>query len=388
MNRYINSLKIIVFLSLILVGCASTTGFIVTKPKLHTIGKDDVKRLEIKLPERYAVDEFKDLKVKLIVGNKKDVFNPYMMKIMDILSSELGKIRKFEQYSGLKSVIALENELAVLQRQKNEVMKAGSDYNVSLEEETRYVNQIEKLQNRLRQKQGEINAVDPDYKVVIQLNNIKEEQKLNKLQTLVLFKVILTYTIKDNKKHSGKIIKSDKIVGLAKRYKIYHVSWDRVLRKYQYDQTGGHGIENGVLNRIQAEEKADKSAFTQASERVAKILVNRLGNSFPAGGKIVDWEEAAGQHEILIDSGIEQGLLKDQIMVLYKEKKSGAATPFGLAEIAGLGEKKTTLRLIKWKDNDAFANKVISALKAYNYKLASKEDFYAVAIAMPDPIYE
>lgn len=375
----------VILLSLIFAGCAATTSTIVTKPKIYTIGKDDVKKLEIKLPERYAVDEFKDLKVKLIMGNKEDVFNLYMIKIIDILSSELGKIRKFEQYSGLKSVISLENELAVLQRQKNEVMKAGADYNVSTEEEVRYVKQIEKLQDRLRQKQGEINAVDPDYKVLITFNNVKEEQKLSEQKTLVYFKVILTYEIIDNKKHIGKIIKSDKIHGSSKRYKIHAANWNKVLRRNIWSQIKGHGMPSMGVTRKGAVARDDIAAFTQATERVAKIFVNRLGNSFPAGGKIVDWEEASGQHRVVIDSGLEHGVLKNQIMVLYKQKRNGAVTPFAVAEIVGLPEKKSTLQIIKWKDDDPFANKVISALKVSNYELASNEDCYAVAIAMPDP---
>ena len=377
----------VILLSLIFAGCAATST-IVTKPKIHTVSRDDVKKLEIKLPERYAVDEFKNLKVKLLFSDSISDTDIEKNKLISILDSEFGKIRKFNIVS-IISLKAMEDQIKYkkekLKKQKYDVRKDGDDYELSLEEERNIEQEIEALETNLRQKQMEINKIDPDYEVVITLTKVKEEQQLSETTKLVFFKLILSYNIVDAKKGIGTTIKSDKIVGLSKRHKIYAANWNKVLRRNIWSQIKGHGMPGGGFNREEAVARDDSAAFTQATERAAKIFVNRLGNSFPAGGKIVDWEEAGGLHQVVIDSGIEHGILKNQIMVLYKEKKNGAATSFAIAKIGALGEKKSTLRIIKWADDDPFANKIISALKASNYELASEEDFYAVAIAMPDP---
>ena len=326
-------------LSMLFVGCASNS----PKPKINvkTVGASNAQNIKIKLPSRYSVEEFKTLNmVTQFEGDKST------KEIIDLLETDVMKIKKFSQYA---------RHFADKANLRDEMYREDSGADI----------EASKI------------AKKPDYILAVKVDKTKTSQKLSDTKELIQFTVELKYQI--NREKDNKNIASGVIKGISKRYKFYVPVWNDRLRRNFYHQTKGHGF-NGT------EKKDDIDAFRQASRRASKTLMYRIGNSFPAGGMITLWREASGVYQIKIDSGINQGIMENQYLVIYT-KDSGIDTPIALAKVESLSEENAVLSLVKWK-KDPFAQKIISSLKASNYKEINSKDFYAVSIAMPDPIYK
>jgi hypothetical protein len=320
-------------------GCANNQAVINTSANksIKSVSSSNVK---IKLPSRYSVEEFKEIKMVTQFTGDKDTKD-----VIDLIETDVMGIKKFKQYARhMGDKAALRDEM---HRET-----AGADIEA-----------------------GKI-PVKSDYILAVKIDKTKTEQKLSDTKSLILFSTELKYQI--NKEKDGQNITSGVIKGQAKRYKTYKAHWNSTLRRNFYKQTGGHGFNGNV-------KKSDEDAFRQASQRASKILKYRVGNTFPAGGMIMTWREAEGSHQIVLDSGINQGIMDNQYFVIYTND-AGVDTPIALAKVSSVAEEQTTLSLEKWKDNDPFAKKIINSIKKSNYNLGSK-DFFAVAIAMPDPRY-
>ena len=321
------------------VGCASGQGTLNTKAKYHTT--KDVSSIEIKLPSRYSVENFKEISMVTQFAGDKDTKD-----VIDLIETDMMKIKKFHQYA---------RHFADKANLRDEMQREDSGAEITA--------------SKIAKKS--------DYILAVEITKTKTEQKLNDTKSMILFTVELKYQI--NKEKDNLNITSGVIKGLAKRYKTYEARWNDRLRRNFYHQVGGHGF-NG------AKEKSDKDAFRQASRRASTTLMYRVGNAFPSGGAITIWREAAGNHQIKIDSGINQGVLNGQYFVIYLSE-DGIDTPVALAKVESLSEESTILSLVKWKNNDPFSKKIIDSLKKSAYKDAMKKEFYAVAVAMPDPQY-
>jgi len=323
---------------LLLSGCGGGS----PKPKIDvkSVGSSNASNIEIKLPSRYSVEEFKT--INMVTQFEGD---PSTEEIIDLLETDVMKIKKFAQYArhfGDKANL----------RDEMHREDSGADIEAS------------KV------------AKKPDYILAVKVNKTKTSQKLTETKEVIQFTVELKYQI--NREKDNKNIASGVIKGISKRYKIYAASWNDILRRNFYHQTKGHGF-NGT------EKKDDIDAFRQASRRASKTLMYRIGNSFPAGGMITLWREAAGTHQIKIDSGINQGIMENQYLVVYTSD-GGIDTPIALAKVESLSEESAVLSIVRWKD-DPFAQKIIKSLKTSNFKDINTKDFYAVSIAMPDPVY-
>jgi hypothetical protein len=330
--------------STIFVGCSSSSqGLINTfaHKKVQSVGKNS-NSIQINLPVRYSVEEFKEIALVTQFTGDKDTAD-----VIDLLETDMMKIKKFTQYSRHMGDIA---------NLRDEMHRIDSGADI---------------------KESKV-AKKADYILAVKIDKTKTEQKLNDNKSLILFTTELKYQInsqKDNRNISSGVIK-----GQAKRYKYYEASWNKRLRKNFYKQVKGHGF-NGT------EYKADTDAFRQASRRASKIMQYRIGNAFPAGGAVMSWREANGSHQIQLDSGLNQGIMKNQYFVIYTND-SGIDTPIALAKVKSLASDSTVLSLERWNNKDPFSKKIIDDLKLSSYKNATKKDFYAVAISMPDPRFK
>lgn len=329
----------------LLTGCSNsisnltnTSKEVKPKPKVTK----EVSTIKIKLPARYSVENFKEVSMVTQFSGDKSTKD-----VIDLIETNMMKVKKFTQYArhfGDKASL----------RDEMHREDTGADIEAS------------KV------------AKEADYILAAKVTKTKTEQKLSETKSLILFTTELKYQInqsKDNKNISSGVIK-----GQAKRYKTYHAQWNKRLRRNFYKQVGGHGF-NGTENQ------GDIDAFRQASQRASKTLMYRVGNSFPTGGAIGIWREAQGVHQIQIDSGIDQGALPNQKFVIYTND-GGVDTPVALAKLESLDTDKSTLSLIQWNEKNPFAKKIINNVKKSNYKYAIENDFYAVALSMPDPTFK
>jgi len=320
-------------ISFVFVGCGGASGV-----DVKSVGDSNADSTQIKLPQRYSVEEFKT--INLVTQFEGDASTK---EIIDLLETDIMKVKKFAQYArhfGDKASL----------RDEMHREDSGAEIGTSMI------------------------AKKPDYVLAVKVNKTKTTQKLSDTKELVMFTIEVKYQI--NRERDKKNISSGVIKSSAKRYKLYSEKWNDRLRRSFYYQSKGHGF-NGT------EAQDDEDAYRQASRRASTTLTYRVGNSFPAGGMISLWREASGTHQIKIDSGINQGVMDNQYLVIYTQD-SGMDTPIALARVESLSEEGAILSLVKWKQ-DPFAQKIIKSLQASGYKDATVKDFYAVAIAMPDP---
>ena len=313
---------------------ACKTNEINTRPDTTTVSANS--DIVIKLPVRYSVEEFKTVNLVTQFSGDKET-----QKLIDLIETEVMSIKKFSQYARHFGSRAAE---------------------------------IDEMKREMSGNMGEARIMKiPDYILAVKVNKNKTSQKLSEQKELLLFTVELKYQI--NREKDNKNIKSGVIKGKAKRYKLYKARWNERLRRNFYDQVKGHGF-NGTAT------KDDEDAFRQASRRAAKTLMNRMGNAFPAGGIVTNWRASGDFHQIVIDSGLNQGVKNNQVMVIYVND-GGIDTPIAAVKVESLAEDKSTLSLIKWKQ-DPFAKKIIEKLKNSNYQTPRKTNFYAVSLALPE----
>ena len=325
-------------ISLTFIGCGGSGA---TPVNVKSVGASNANSVDIKLPKRYSVEEFKAINMVTQFDGDKDT-----KEIIDLLETDVMKIKKFAQYA---------RHFGDRANLRDEMHREDSGADI----------EASKV------------AKKPDYILAVKVNKTKTSQKLSETDEVLQFTVELKYQI--NREKDNKNVASGVIKGKTKRYKQYAARWNKRLRRNFYDQTKGHGFNGTEL-------KDDEDAFRQASRRASKTLQYRLGNSFPAGGMIGMWREAGGSHQIKIDSGLNQGVMEDQYMVVYTND-SGIDTPVALTKVEALSEEGSVLSLVSWKD-DPFSQQIINGLKKSNYKEANTKDFYAVAIAMPDPKFD
>ena len=158
---------------------------------------------------------------------------------------------------------------------------------------------------------------------------------------------------------TGEIEEADTAIGRAKR---------------TFYQTPS-GAYVGGFNINDAEQR--KEVIKEASFQALKIIANKLGNKLPVGGSVVGLKGNLFQ----IDAGYDQGLMGDQIVVLYAW--DGIDIPLAYGEISP-GKNKAQGKVIKWS-NAPEAQALISRMKTDGMAFLRETDTYAVSKGMPHP---
>lgn len=128
------------------------------------------------------------------------------------------------------------------------------------------------------------------------------------------------------------------------------------------------------------DDEKDKQALINAAMKALCVLGNKLGNTFPVGGKVVGFLPSGTR--FAMDRGFEQGIGKGQQMVLYADCM-GVSLPLALAEAT---PKKTSssCRIYKWNSRDPDAGPIIKEIKS-NPKAWQNYNLFAVGYGMPIP---
>lgn len=148
-------------------------------------------------------------------------------------------------------------------------------------------------------------------------------------------------------------------------------------RKVRYSLTGqNYGTDT------------EEVAIQTAALRALAIVANKLGNTFPSGGRIT---AISGSGETMaLSAGFNEGIgAKQQVAIFFSE--DGLDIPIAYAEAAPKNDGTSMLNVYKWnlrnKDARAIVDEIRDSPRAFlkNYKGEEKDGLYAVAFGMPVP---
>jgi len=132
----------------------------------------------------------------------------------------------------------------------------------------------------------------------------------------------------------------------------------------------------------------EEVAIQSAALRALAIMANKLGNTFPTGGRITG---ISGSGETMaLAAGYNEGIgAKQQVAIFLTE--DGLDIPLAFAEAAPKNDGTSMLNVYKWNTGHKDAKPIIKELQVAprkflkNYKGEKKDGLYAVAFGMPVP---
>lgn len=285
---------------------------------------------EVKLPPNYSVDNFRKmqmvLNVKVIAGDGK-------MKIDKALSgrlqTEMAKLKRFEIFS-------LHNS------SKMELDALGD-----LDDEVKVV------------KADNVKASDlvltGTIKVTVAENNLRDEK-------VFVYCADGDFSCEDAKTRT--VYFAEKARGV----------WDRKVR---YSLTGQ---SYGNISEAQA--------IQTACLRCLAIVANKLGNTFPTGGRVTN---ITGSGETMVmKAGQHEGIAPNQQVCVFLSE-DGLDIPVAFAEATPKNNGTSQLRVYRWNTDNDDAKRIVKEIRGSgrtflkNYKGDKKNGLYAVAFGMAVP---
>jgi len=126
------------------------------------------------------------------------------------------------------------------------------------------------------------------------------------------------------------------------------------------------------------QEDDERQALFEAAMKALLVLANKLGNTFPIGGRVTG---ILGDR-LTLDKGFDSGIAGKTQMVVYT-KVQGVDLPMAMAE-AHPGAEATNLTVWRWNTDDPDAKRAIDALRQSPDWLGTHE-LWAVSAGMPLP---
>lgn len=121
-----------------------------------------------------------------------------------------------------------------------------------------------------------------------------------------------------------------------------------------------------------------RQAFLEASLQAIAHIANKLGNTYPVGGRITG---ILGEN-MQMDKGFEQGVGGDMQMTVYAVV-NGVDLPLGIAE-AHPGKNTSNLTVWRWNTDNKYAARIIKDMQE-DLNWAKKNECYAVSLRMAVP---
>ncbi len=127
----------------------------------------------------------------------------------------------------------------------------------------------------------------------------------------------------------------------------------------------------------------EEQAITQAALKALAVMANKLGNTFPVGGRIVGASSSGDR--IQLNKGFEDGIGAKQQCVIYVDD-GGVDIPVGLAE-ASPSSTTSNLNVYRWNDGwgQKDAQVIIDAYKENPKSYIRKNKVYAVGYGLSVP---
>jgi len=316
--------------AMIVCGCATEQGARGPIPAKY-YSKAELQDLdEVKLPPNYSIDNFRKMQmvmnVKIVAADGKTKIDKTLSTRMQ---TEMAKLKRFEIFS---------------------------------------------LHNRSKTELDAIGDLDDQVKVV-EADNVKASD------------LMLTGTIKItcaiNELHNEKVYvysaDGDFSCENAKTRTVYFAEkargvWDR---KVKYSLTGqAHG------------NVSEDQAIQIACLRCLAIVANKLGNTFPTGGRITN---ITGSGDTMVmNAGQHEGIGPNQQVCVFLSE-DGLDIPVAFAEATPKNDGTSQLRVYRWNDDNDDAEKIVDEIRVSarsflkNYKGEKKNGLYAVAFGMAVP---
>ena len=152
------------------------------------------------------------------------------------------------------------------------------------------------------------------------------------------------------------------------------------------EKAKGHTVRRMVFTtsgrRLAGFDPSDEQqAITQAAMKALAVVANKLGNTYPVGGKVAGI--SASGDRMTLGKGFEDGVGNKQQCVVYVDD-GGVDVPIALAE-ASPASDKSTLTVYKWNKDDADAKLLIRELQDAPRQFLKNNKVYAVGYGLSVP---
>jgi hypothetical protein len=316
-------------------GCASAPETIDLGPKLTTFSEEELmKAPRIQLPPGYNTDNFRKIRMNVFVQSidgKEKVVNSDGTLVERALAAS--------QNLGAR----LQGAMAELNR-----FTVRSDFNRG----AALVENIRKGEEDVKQ--------DADISLSCMVTATKEKEKRYN-DTLVIYEVDVDYSCEDLK--TGDVAFSGHAKGRTARSQFV-------------------GITGRVTGGFQDTPENEKQAIEQAALKALVEIANRLGNEYPAGGRITG-TTATGE-KLTLDKGELDGIGVNQMCVVFVND-GGVDIPIALAAAFPKKTGSSQLEVRRWNDKDKDAKPLVKFFKANPKGFLADNKVYAVGYGMPVP---
>lgn len=321
--------------ALILAGCSTPTETIDLGPRLTTFSENELmKAPRITLPPGYNTDNFRKIRMNVFVQSVDG-----KEKVIDSDGKLVERPLAASQNLGAR----LQGAMAELNR-----FTVRSDFNRG----AALVENIRKGEEDAKQ--------DADISLSCMVTATKEKS-LRYNDTLVIYEIDVDYSCEDLK--TGDVA----FAGHAK---------GRTARSQFVTATGR--ISGGFKDTPENE----KQAVEQAALKALVEIANRLGNEYPAGGRIVG-TTATGE-KMTLDKGELDGIGVNQMCVVFVSD-GGVDIPIALAAAYPKKTGTSQLDVRRWNDRDKDAKPLVKSFKADPKAFLAENKIYAVGYGMPVP---
>ena len=315
----------------VLSGCASKSdqGSIQVDPNIHTVSREELLDSDtITLPMNYSEDHYRKLVLAVSfhdIGEETGGISPEIVQTVSArLQTEMTKLKRFTIYS-------LHNRGGV-----------------------RVLQNLSQI--------GEANI------------NVPEGQELPEIDLVLSGAIVATKEMQDRSDRTELIYEVDcdfSCEELATRtVKFAEKAKGRVIRTQFFSLSGKK------LGGYREED--ERQAIYAAAMKALIVLANKLGNTYPVGGRVTG---VLGDR-MTLDCGYEHGISQANQMVVYA-KIQGVDLPLALAE-ASPGSNTSSLLIYKWNNDDSYAKDVIESLRS-DVNWHRNNLLYAVSAGMSVP---
>ena len=126
----------------------------------------------------------------------------------------------------------------------------------------------------------------------------------------------------------------------------------------------------------------EQQAITEAALKALAVIANKLGNTFPVGGRILSATSTGDKMTLSI--GFEEGVGKAQQCVVYMDD-GGVDIPLAMAEAVPKANGTSQLDVYRWNDKDRDAKPLIKEYRATPREFLRQNKVFAVGYGLSVP---
>lgn len=126
----------------------------------------------------------------------------------------------------------------------------------------------------------------------------------------------------------------------------------------------------------------EQQAITEAALKALAVIANKLGNTFPVGGRILSATSTGDKMTLAI--GFEEGIGKAQQCVVYVDD-GGVDIPLAMAEAVPKANGTSQLDVYRWNNGDRDAKPLIKEYQANPREFLRQNKVFAVGYGLSVP---